>query len=164
MVSGPTLRPAVLADLNAIKAIERTPGFERFVGRSREGEHRAMTASSNCADFVGEAADAATAAFAVLRDLEDARGDLYLKRIALARSAEGVGAASFGLLVAWAFTHAAARDGEGGRDVSDALCATGAYDPRLSRTTSEPWTRALASMRRTAGWFVFRVNHGAAVA
>ena len=108
MVSSLTLRPATLADLNAIMAIERTPGFERFVGRSSQAEHRAMMASSNYAYFVGEAADGAIAAFAILRDLEDAHGNLYLKRIAVARPDEGVGGAFFGLVVAWAFAHTAA--------------------------------------------------------
>ena len=40
MVPSLTLRPAALADLNAIMAIERTPGFERYVGHSPEAEHR----------------------------------------------------------------------------------------------------------------------------
>jgi RimJ/RimL family protein N-acetyltransferase len=108
MVPNLTLRPATLADLHAIMAIERTPGFERFVGRSPEAEHRAMMASSNHAYFIGEAADGAIAAFAILRDLEDPHGNVYLKRIAVSRPDEGVGAAFFALVVAWAFTHTAA--------------------------------------------------------
>jgi RimJ/RimL family protein N-acetyltransferase len=108
MVPNLTLRPAALADLHAIMAIERTPGFERFVGRSPEAEHRAMMASSNHAYFIGEAADGAIAAFAILRDLEDPHGNVYLKRIAVSRPDEGVGGAFFGLVVAWAFTHTAA--------------------------------------------------------
>ncbi len=80
MVPSLTLRPAALADLDAIMAIERTPGFERFVGRSSQAEHRAMMASSNYAYLIGEAADGGVAAFAILRDLEDAHGNLYLKK------------------------------------------------------------------------------------
>ena len=103
-----TLRSATLADLSAIMAIERTPGFERFVGRSPEAEHRAMMASPNHAYFLGETDDGAIAAFAILRDLADAHGNLYLKRIAAARPDEGVGGAFLELLVAWAFTRTAA--------------------------------------------------------
>src|ERR1700723_760680 len=42
MVAKMTLRPAADADLAAVMAIERTPGFERFVGRSTLDEHRAL--------------------------------------------------------------------------------------------------------------------------
>jgi RimJ/RimL family protein N-acetyltransferase len=108
MVPSLTLRPAALADLDAIMAIERTPGFERFVGRSSQAEHRVMMASSNYAYLVGEAPDGEVAAFAIFRDLEDAHDNLYLKRIAVARPDEGVGGAFFGLVVAWAFAHTAA--------------------------------------------------------
>ena len=48
-----------------------------------------MLASPRYAYFVGEAADGAIAAFAILRDLEDPHGNLYLKRIAVARPEEG---------------------------------------------------------------------------
>ncbi len=108
MVPIVTLRPASLDDLAAIMAIERTPGFERLVGRSSEGEHRAMMTSSNYAYFIGEAADGSVAAFAILRDLEDAHGNLYLKRIVVSRPDGGVGGAFLGLVVAWVFTHTAA--------------------------------------------------------
>ncbi len=108
MISILTLRSAALADLDAIMAIERTPDFEHFVGRSSEAEHRAMLASSNYAYFVGEATDGAIAAFAILRDLEDAHGNLYLKRIAVARPGQGVGGAFFRLVVEWVFTRTAA--------------------------------------------------------
>jgi hypothetical protein len=95
MVPDLTLRPAALADLSAIMAIERTLGFERFVGRLSEAEHRAMLMSSNYAYFAGEAPDGAIAAFAILWDLEDAHGNVYLKRIAAGRPGEGVSGAFF---------------------------------------------------------------------
>lgn len=97
------LRPAVAADLAAIMAIERGPGFERFVGRSGEDEHRALMASGNHRYFVGELGQGGVAGFAILRDLEDAHGNVYLKRIAVARPGKGVGAAFLSLVVAWVF-------------------------------------------------------------
>ncbi len=103
-----TLRSATLADLSAIMAIERMPGFEDYVGRSPEDEHRAMMASSDYAYFVGEAADGAIAAFAILRDFEDPHDNLYLKRIVVARPNEGLGGAFLGLLLAWVFAHTSA--------------------------------------------------------
>ncbi len=42
-----TLRAAAAGDLDAIMAIERRPGFERWVGRSSAAEHRAMMADAN---------------------------------------------------------------------------------------------------------------------
>jgi RimJ/RimL family protein N-acetyltransferase len=100
-----TLRAAIEADLNAIMAIERTAGFELYVGRSAAAEHRAMMASPNYAYLVGEAGEGRIAAFAILRDLGDPHGNLYLKRIAVSRPGEGVGGAFLALVVAWAFAH-----------------------------------------------------------
>ena len=97
------LRPAAATDLAAIMAIERGPGFERFVGRSGEDEHRARMASDNHLYLVGELGEGAIEAFAVLRDLEDAHGNVYLKRVAVARPGAGVGSAFLRLVVAWVF-------------------------------------------------------------
>ena len=103
-----TLRAAAAADLEAIMAIERTAGFERYVGRSTAAEHRAMMASPDYAYLVGEADERGIAAFAILRDLNDAHGNLYLKRIAVSRPGEGVGGAFLAQVVAWGFAHTAA--------------------------------------------------------
>ncbi len=85
-----TLRAASAGDLDAIMAIERAPGFERWVGRSSAEEHRAMMDDANCAYLVGEA-DGEVVAFAILRDLNDPHGNRYLKRVAVERPGEGVG-------------------------------------------------------------------------
>ena len=97
------LRPAVAADVAAVMAIERRPGFERFVGRSSEDEHRGLMASGNHFYLLGESGEGAIAGFAILRDVEDAHGNVYLKRIAVARPGEGVGGAFLRLVVAWVF-------------------------------------------------------------
>jgi RimJ/RimL family protein N-acetyltransferase len=99
-----TLRRASADDLPAIMAIERTPGFERWVGRSSESEHRAMMAGAAYAYLIGEAAGAIVA-FAILRDLDHPHGNLYLKRIAVARTDVGFGGAFLALTAAWAFGH-----------------------------------------------------------
>jgi RimJ/RimL family protein N-acetyltransferase len=108
MVPQIRLRAAAAADLDAIMAIERTAGFELYVGRSTAAEHRAMMASADYAYLVGEAGEGGIGAFAILRDLADAHGNLYLKRIAVSRPGEGVGGAFLALVVAWAFAHTAA--------------------------------------------------------
>ena len=104
-----TIRAAAAADLDAIMAIERTAGFERCVGRSAAAEHQAMMASPDYAYLVGETGEGSVAAFAILRDLNDADGNLYLKRIAVSRPGEGVGGAFLAQVVAWGFAHTAAR-------------------------------------------------------
>lgn len=84
-------------------AIERTPGFERFVGRSTRDEHRAMMASANHVYLIGEQSDGAIVAFAILRDLEDAHDNVYLKRVAVVRPGEGLGGAFLRLVAGWVF-------------------------------------------------------------
>ena len=53
-------------DLAAIMAIERSPDYERYVGRSEEAEHRAMLASPPYAYRLGVGAGGAVEAFAIL--------------------------------------------------------------------------------------------------
>ena len=102
-----TLRAAAAGDLDAIMAIERSPGFERWVGCSDAGEHRAMMDDANFAYLVGEAGGEVIA-FAILRDLDDPHGNLYLKRVAVARPDQGVGGAFLKRVVDWAFNSVAA--------------------------------------------------------
>ena len=102
-----TMRPAVAADLPAVMAIERAPGFERWVGRSSADEHRAMMVDVNYLYLVGEA-EGERVAFAILRDLGEPHGNRYIKRVAVARPDQGVGGAFLELVVAWAFEHAGA--------------------------------------------------------
>jgi len=97
-----TLRAASAGDLDAIMAIERAPGFERWVGRSSAEEHRAMMDDVNYAYLIGEA-NGEVVAFAILRDLNDPHGNRYLKRVAVARPEEGVGGAFLELVVDWTF-------------------------------------------------------------
>ena len=103
-----TLRRAGPADIAAIMGIERGPGFEDYVGRSSLAEHEDMLASPRYAYFVGLGPRDDVLAFAILRNLDDPHGNLYLKRIAAARPGEGMGTAFLGLLLEWAFAHTSA--------------------------------------------------------
>ena len=98
-----TLRLAAPADLDAIMEIERRPGYDALVGRSTRAEHEALFAGPRHAYFIGERDG--IAAFAILRDLDDAHGNLYLKRIAVAAPGRGEGAAFLSLLIDWAFVN-----------------------------------------------------------
>jgi RimJ/RimL family protein N-acetyltransferase len=108
MRSEVTLRRAVRADIEAIMAIERRPGFESLISRSSFAEHEAMLASRGYAYFVGLDSQHAVVAFAILRDLEDAYGNLYLKRVAVLEPNGGVGFAFLQALVNWVFHETAA--------------------------------------------------------
>jgi GNAT superfamily N-acetyltransferase len=101
-----SLRRAALSDLDAVMAIERAPGYEALVGRSTRAEHEAMLAGSRHAYFIGERA--APEAFAILRDLADPHGNVYLQRIAVATPGRGDGALFLAALIDWAFAHTAA--------------------------------------------------------
>jgi RimJ/RimL family protein N-acetyltransferase len=94
-----TLRPAALADIGAVMAIERSPGFEFFVARSEEEEHRAMLSSPSHAYWLGVGETGAVEAFAILRGLGDPHLNLYLKRIAVARPGQGLGTAFLSLVL-----------------------------------------------------------------
>ena len=101
--SGLTLRPAALADIGAVMAIERSPDYELYVARSEEKEHRTMLSSSSYAYRLGVGECGQVEAFAVLRGLGDPHLNLYLKRIAVARPGQGVGTAFLGLVLDEAF-------------------------------------------------------------
>jgi RimJ/RimL family protein N-acetyltransferase len=98
-----TLRPAALADIGAVMAIERSPDYERYVARSEEEEHRAMLASPSHAYRLGVGERGAVEAFAVLRGLGDPHLNLYLKRVAVAHPGKGVGTAFLSLILEEAF-------------------------------------------------------------
>jgi GNAT superfamily N-acetyltransferase len=100
---GLTSRPALLADITAIMAIERSPDYERYVARSEDKEHHAMLVLSSHAYRVGVGRSGAIEAFAVLRGLGDPQLNLYLKRIAVARPGQGLGTAFLSLVLDEAF-------------------------------------------------------------
>jgi GNAT superfamily N-acetyltransferase len=93
------LRRARPADLDAIMALERGPGYEAFVGRSARAEHEAMLADGRHVYLIGER----ETAFAILRDLGDPHGNVYLKRIAVARPGQGEGARFLARVLDWTF-------------------------------------------------------------
>ena len=98
-----TLRPAALADIGAVMAIERSADYELYVARSDEEGHRAMLSSPPHAYRLGVGTSGAVEAFAILRGLGDPHLNLYLKRIAVARPGLGVGTAFLGLVLDEAF-------------------------------------------------------------
>ena len=99
------VRAATALDLDAIMSIERAPGYDALVGRSTREQHEAMLAGGRHAYFVGERER--VEAFAILRDLADPHGNLYLQRIAVASPGRGDGSAFLSALIDWAFAETA---------------------------------------------------------
>jgi RimJ/RimL family protein N-acetyltransferase len=99
---------AELADIGAVMALERGEGFEAFVGRSSRAEHEEMLASARYAYFLGRNGAGALVAFAILRDLDDPHGNVYLKRVAVDSPGRGRGSHFLALLFGWTFRETAA--------------------------------------------------------
>ena len=91
----PTSQPSI--------AIERSPDFEQYVGRSDEAEHRAKLDSPSHAYRPGSVGSGAIEAFAILRDIGDPHGNIFLKRIAVARPGQGLRTAFLRLVLDEAF-------------------------------------------------------------
>jgi diamine N-acetyltransferase len=100
---GVNLRRGSVRDLRFIMATERGPGFERFVGRWSEQEHRAALASAGYAYLLGTPDDKSLVGFAIVRDIDDAHGNVCLKRIAVTHPGQGFGSRLLRATVDWVF-------------------------------------------------------------
>lgn len=78
-------------DIPALMAIERSPGYDRLVGRWEEARHRAEMASPSVLYFALREADR-LAGFAIVLGFDDPNRRAHLKRIAVAAPGRGEGA------------------------------------------------------------------------
>jgi ribosomal protein S18 acetylase RimI-like enzyme len=78
-----------------------------MVGRWSEAEHLAALARPNHAYLLGTNTAGERAAFAIIRDLDDAHDNLCLKRIAVTNPNRGFGSKFLSLVVDWAFSETA---------------------------------------------------------
>ena len=101
------LRRAHLTDLPFIMATERMPGFDRMVGRWSEEDHLAALRAPDHAYLLGMDAFGERMSFAIIRDLNDAHGNICLKRIAVEVPGQGIGSRFLGMVVRWVFTEPA---------------------------------------------------------
>lgn len=81
---------ATEADLAFIMETERLPGYDAFIGRSEESQHRARMANDHAAHFIAWDCDRPVG-FAILRDWNTADGITLLMRIAMAEPGRGYG-------------------------------------------------------------------------
>ncbi|MET3613948.1 RimJ/RimL family protein N-acetyltransferase [Rhizobium aquaticum] len=84
------VRPATEADLAAIMDIERTPGFDAYVGRSERAQHEALMAAADCR-YVMLEGERGPVGFAILQGIGSANHVVYLKRIAIRSPGKGLG-------------------------------------------------------------------------
>lgn len=91
------------ADIDFIMATERAPGFERLVGRSSKDEHFMALAAPGIAYLLGRSEGGEPMAFAIFRDIDDAHGNVCLKRIAVVRPGARFGSRFLHMVVDWAF-------------------------------------------------------------
>jgi len=91
--------PATAADIPAIMAIERTPGFEGYVGRWSEDQHAAEMAKSSTRYLVlrdgGE-----VKAFAIFQQIGEPDLRVHLKRIVAGEAGQGQGSRLLGSALA----------------------------------------------------------------
>lgn len=96
------VRLAGLADIAFVMQTERLPGYETTVGQWDAQGHAAEWARPDSAYLIAEE-DGAPVAFAILQCLDDAGGNIYLKRFAVVRQGEGIGARALRLILDWVF-------------------------------------------------------------
>lgn len=80
------------AEIEAMRAIEAAPGYERLVGRWSAERHRREMAAGTSLYFVLRDAAGAVAGFALVQGLGNEDGKLHLKRIAVRDPGHGAGA------------------------------------------------------------------------
>ncbi len=84
-----SLEPATPDDLSAIMRIERTPGYELFIGQWDLEIHQAALASTDARYFVWR--DSGVAGFAILQGFDGPHPTVLLKRIGVGRPGKGLG-------------------------------------------------------------------------
>jgi RimJ/RimL family protein N-acetyltransferase len=95
-------RAATEADIPFIMDAERQPGFEHVVGRWDDAVHRAEMAATSSAYFVGERAGAPVG-FVIVQGLDDAFGNVLIRRIVAREPGQGAGPELLRGVAAWAF-------------------------------------------------------------
>jgi RimJ/RimL family protein N-acetyltransferase len=98
-----TITQATQSDIPFIMKIERLPGYEAFIGRSDEAQHRARMANPQAAHFIARHG-ARPVGFAILRDWNSADGITLLMRIAMAEPGNGHGSSFLRALTHKVFT------------------------------------------------------------
>jgi RimJ/RimL family protein N-acetyltransferase len=95
--------PATEADIPAIMAIERTPGFEDVVGRWSAEKHAEEMAKESTRYFVLRD-DGEVKAFAIFQQIGEPDRRVHLKRIVAREAGQGTGSRLLGKALDWLYT------------------------------------------------------------
>jgi len=95
---------ATPADIPAIMAIERTPGFEEYVGRWSKEQHSAEMAKDSNRYFVLRDEGGAVLAFAIFQKIGDPDLRVHLKRIVASEAGQGAGSRLLQSALDWLYT------------------------------------------------------------
>jgi RimJ/RimL family protein N-acetyltransferase len=98
-----TTERATEADIPAIMAIERTPGFEGFVGRWTAEQHAAELAKDSTRYFVLRDGGEVTA-FAIFQHIGEPDRRVHLKRIVAKDAGQGAGTRLLSSALDWLYT------------------------------------------------------------
>jgi len=94
---------ATKGDVPAIMAIERTPGFEAYVGRWSQEQHSAEIGKATVRYCVRREGGAVTG-FAILQHVGEADLRVHVKRIAVGNAGHGSGSRLLHAILEWLFT------------------------------------------------------------
>ncbi len=97
------LRRADEDDIAFIMQTERQPGFDWLVGSWDAAKHREIMAEASSAYLVATDAGGTRRGFAILRQIDDADGNVYLQRVAMAQAGGGFGRPFLGGIIGWVF-------------------------------------------------------------
>ena len=93
---------ATEADIPAIMAVERTPGFENLVGRWSHEEHAAEMAKASARYLLAREAGEVIG-FAMIQGLGDTHCKAHLRRIAVSRPGSGLGTELLRAVLKWVY-------------------------------------------------------------
>ena len=99
-----TVELATEADIPAIMAIERTPGFEPLVGRWPADEHAAEMAKPSARYFIMRNGEEPIG-FAMVQGLGDVHRKAHLRRIAVIEPGSGAGTRLMEAVLAWLYSN-----------------------------------------------------------
>lgn len=94
---------ATPADIPAIMAIERSPGFDTLVGRWSPEDHAAEMAKPDSRYFLLRGDDG-PAGFVMIQRIDESHRKAHLRRIAVARPGEGAGTRLMNGVLDWLYT------------------------------------------------------------
>lgn len=95
---------ATPADIPAIMAIERRPGFEDYVGRWSDEQHSAEMANDSSRYFILRDKGGAVQAFAIFQKIGEPDLRVHLKRIVASEAGQGAGSRLLQSALDWLYT------------------------------------------------------------